>query len=244
MVRHDIYIYIYIYISCRTISADIHDPLSPPLSIVHWFRQIFRTTSRIGTELLYVRSSWSSCLCSSMWRGPQEYITYEFVLLQQCPACLVCIYIYIYIYIYKHVWLKTVECFLFKIFKWRRSSLLIIFRMSGWKWWRKWPILAQALSTISLVVFEGCIKLFVAVSFYISLQFFFFFFEMVESARTSIGHLVYHKYTNANNNFVYLPASRFPKPSLIRRNTERERQIDRQRELTKTIRDKTRQALT
>ena len=22
---------------------------------------------------------WSSCLCSSMWRGPQEYVTYEFV---------------------------------------------------------------------------------------------------------------------------------------------------------------------
>ena len=30
----------------------------------------------IGTELLYIGSS---CLCSSMWRGPQEYITYEFV---------------------------------------------------------------------------------------------------------------------------------------------------------------------
>ena len=27
----------------------------------------------------YVGSSWSSCLCSSMWRGPQEYVTYEFV---------------------------------------------------------------------------------------------------------------------------------------------------------------------
>ena len=32
------------------------------------------------TELLYLVSSGSSCLCSSMWRGPQEYITYEFVL--------------------------------------------------------------------------------------------------------------------------------------------------------------------
>ena len=28
-------------------------------------------------QLLYVSSSWSSCLCSAMWRGPLEYITYE-----------------------------------------------------------------------------------------------------------------------------------------------------------------------
>ena len=32
------------------------------------------------SELLYVGSSWSSCFWSSMWRGPQEYIAYEFVL--------------------------------------------------------------------------------------------------------------------------------------------------------------------
>ena len=65
--------------SCHAISADIPDPISPP-PIVHCFRQVFRTTPRIGTEPLYVGSSWSSCLCSSMWRGPQEYITYELVL--------------------------------------------------------------------------------------------------------------------------------------------------------------------
>ena len=51
--------------SCCVISPDIPDPLSPPLPIVH------------------CRSSglhpWSSCLCSSMWRGPREYIAYEFV---------------------------------------------------------------------------------------------------------------------------------------------------------------------
>ena len=66
-------------LSCRAISTDIPDPLSPPLPIVHCFRQVLRTTSRIGTELLYVGSSWSSCLCTSMWRGPQEYIIYELV---------------------------------------------------------------------------------------------------------------------------------------------------------------------
>ena len=30
--------------------------------------------------LLYVGSCWLSCFCLSMWRGQQEYITYEFVL--------------------------------------------------------------------------------------------------------------------------------------------------------------------
>ena len=52
--------------SCHAISTEIPDPLSLSLHIVHCFRQVLRTTSRIGTELLYVGSSWSSCLCSSM----------------------------------------------------------------------------------------------------------------------------------------------------------------------------------
>ena len=56
-----IYIYIYIYISlCHTITTDISDPLSPHLPIVHYFRQILRATSYIGTELLYVGSNWTS----------------------------------------------------------------------------------------------------------------------------------------------------------------------------------------
>ena len=71
------YIYIYIYISsCYAISTDIPDPLSSPLPIVHCFRQVLRATSRIATELPYVGSSWSSCLCTSIRRDPQEYITY------------------------------------------------------------------------------------------------------------------------------------------------------------------------
>ena len=40
--------------SCRAISMDIPDPLSPRLPIVQYFRQILSATSRIGTELLYV----------------------------------------------------------------------------------------------------------------------------------------------------------------------------------------------
>ena len=33
----------------------------------------------------------SSCLCSSMWRGPQEYITYEFVLTSSAVSHIWCI---------------------------------------------------------------------------------------------------------------------------------------------------------
>ena len=74
-----IYIYLPSSSSCRAISTDIPDHFSPPSFIALCFRQVVRATPRIGTKLLYVGSSWSSCLCSSMWRGPQEYITYEFV---------------------------------------------------------------------------------------------------------------------------------------------------------------------
>ena len=80
-----IYIYIYIYIlsslssSCCAISTDIPGHLSPPLLIVHCFQQVFRTTSRIYTEKLCVGSRWPSNLCSALWRGPQEFITYELI---------------------------------------------------------------------------------------------------------------------------------------------------------------------
>ena len=50
------------------------DPLSPPVSNIHRSQEVFEATSCISTELFYIGSSWSSCLCSSMWRGPQEYI--------------------------------------------------------------------------------------------------------------------------------------------------------------------------
>ena len=48
--------------------------------LIHYFQEVFQATSYIGTELLYISSSWSSNFCSSMWRGPQEYISYKFVL--------------------------------------------------------------------------------------------------------------------------------------------------------------------
>ena len=73
--------------SCRTASTDLSDPFSPPVSIVHRSREVFQAISCIGTELLYIGSSWSSYLCLSMWRGPPEYVVYEFILTS--PACLV-----------------------------------------------------------------------------------------------------------------------------------------------------------
>ena len=123
---HLVYIYIYIYMSSlspqRAISTNILHPRWQPFFIIHCVRQVFRATFCISTELLYVGSSWSSNLCLSMWRGPREYITYEFVYTSPAVFCmngssnfdsfsdgwlvavklLLCaIYIYIYIYIYK-----------------------------------------------------------------------------------------------------------------------------------------------
>ena len=65
--------------SCCAISTDIPDALLPPFSIVHRFWQVLKVISGIGTELFYVGFCWLSCLCSSMWRGPQGYFTYELV---------------------------------------------------------------------------------------------------------------------------------------------------------------------
>ena len=45
-------------------------------------------TSRIGTEQPYVGSSWSSYLCSSMWRGPPEYNPNELVLTSPAVSCM------------------------------------------------------------------------------------------------------------------------------------------------------------
>ena len=61
----------------------------------------------------------------------------------------------------KDVWLNSADCFFFKIFTWRRLSLL----MSWSSWQRKYPMLAQAFSAISLVIFGGCVRLLVAVLF-------------------------------------------------------------------------------
>ena len=66
--------------SCRTASTDLPDPLSPPVSILFRPQEVFQATSCISEEWLYIGSSWTSYLCSSMWKGPWEHITYEFIL--------------------------------------------------------------------------------------------------------------------------------------------------------------------
>ena len=74
-------------LSSRAVSMDLPDPLSQFVSIVHRSRQVFQATSCIGKELLYIGSSWSFCLCWSMWRGPRELMSSSLLLLQ-CPVCL------------------------------------------------------------------------------------------------------------------------------------------------------------
>ena len=88
---HLLNIYSYIFVSSssyRDISTDLSDPLPPPFSIVHHFRLVFKATSCIITELLYVGSSWSSCLCLSLWRGQQEYVIYELIPTSPAVFCM------------------------------------------------------------------------------------------------------------------------------------------------------------
>ena len=61
-----LYIYIYIYI---IIMSNL-DPLTPLFPIVHRLWLVFRATSRILTELLYVCSSWSFCISLYICGGP------------------------------------------------------------------------------------------------------------------------------------------------------------------------------
>ena len=48
----------------------------------------FRDTSCISTELLSIGFGWSPQTCSSVWRCPQEYIAYEFVLTSPAVSCI------------------------------------------------------------------------------------------------------------------------------------------------------------
>ena len=60
--------------SCCAANMDLPDPLLLPFSIIHHSWWVFKATSCIGTELLYMGSSSLSCLCSCMWRGPNILI--------------------------------------------------------------------------------------------------------------------------------------------------------------------------
>ena len=73
-----IYIYIYLYHHHHLEHGYPWSSLATPPYCPR-FRQVLSVASCIYTELLYVCSSWSLCLCSSMCRGPQEFITNELV---------------------------------------------------------------------------------------------------------------------------------------------------------------------
>ena len=74
--------------SSRAACTDIPDPLAPLFPVVPRLWQVFRATSRILAELLYVCSSWSSCFCSAIGGGPSEYITYELVPASPAVSCM------------------------------------------------------------------------------------------------------------------------------------------------------------
>ena len=71
--------YWWLKLSSCAASTDFPDTLSPLLSIVHRSQHVFHATSCISTELLLISSSCSPNPCMSVWRGPEENISYEFV---------------------------------------------------------------------------------------------------------------------------------------------------------------------
>ena len=77
----DIYVIKTVWVTANVIimSRCQHRSLWPSLA---------KAISFIDTELLYIGFSWSSCLCSSMWRGPPDYITEEFVLTSPAVFCM------------------------------------------------------------------------------------------------------------------------------------------------------------
>ena len=54
--------------SCRAISTDIPDPLSPPLPIIYGFRQVLRATSFIYTEVQAGRPAFARP-CEGVYRS-------------------------------------------------------------------------------------------------------------------------------------------------------------------------------
>ena len=76
-------------VKCQDISHHHHVALRARISLTFSLypsllsialRKVFQAISCIDSELLYIGSSWSSNLCSSMRRGTQEYIAFELVL--------------------------------------------------------------------------------------------------------------------------------------------------------------------
>ena len=96
----------------------------------------------------------------ALWVLPHTH-THTHAYIYICVCVCVCIYIVCLVIksLFKHVLLKIAVYFLFRIFKWRRLNLLIIFLVSWSRWWRKCPRLVQVLMTISLVILRCCVRL-------------------------------------------------------------------------------------
>ena len=88
--------YLYVHNDHVALPAQISTTLSrhPSLSSIAPGRS--SRLYSVSAQLLYIGSSWSSSLCSSMGRGPQEYIAYEFV--PTSPACLVRLTLILYLF--------------------------------------------------------------------------------------------------------------------------------------------------
>ena len=73
--------------SCRASSTDIHDNLSPTVPITHCSWEFHCAASSIRAELVNV------CLCWTAHTGFNRRMSLMSLslLLQQCPACLVCL---------------------------------------------------------------------------------------------------------------------------------------------------------
>ena len=96
-----VHLWIHTYISssssCRAISTDILEPLSPPLPIVHRIRQVLR--------------AWAGCPafvrpCEGVYRSTSLMSSYQ--LLQQCFACLVRLTLIVFV---MGVWWPYRSCF-------------------------------------------------------------------------------------------------------------------------------------
>ena len=111
---------------CHAISRNIPDPLLPPLLIIHCFRQVFRATSHVGTELLYVGLNWSSCLCLSMWRGPLEYVLCGYL----CDNIILILWLVHWFILLFHSLLSSI-CINDKV-SFSQQHLLVIFHKSEW----------------------------------------------------------------------------------------------------------------
>ena len=75
--------------SCRTASSDIPDPLSTLFPIVHRLWQLFRATSRILTQLLYILAGRPVLARPYVRVHRSTSLMSSSLLLQQCPASLV-----------------------------------------------------------------------------------------------------------------------------------------------------------